>query len=123
MNQLISAAKKLSVRSALNPMLWLSAIAMSGCFAAAVVFRADPAILHFLIGAGCVPAAIACLGFVYFALFRPDSLRSEDYLIQQSTLQLVQSKAGPLTVDVVKIEALANPGARQLEEGEGDERV
>lgn len=113
-----SAVQRLHVRSALNPMLWLSGITAPLCFSAAYVFREIPTLRDWLVVVGVFPIGITCLGFVGFALFRPEKLQSEDYQIRHESLQLIQQKAGRLPISPTSIEAIANPDTPRL--GSGD---
>ena len=74
----LSAVQRLHIRSALNPMLWLCGISTPLCFFFAFVFRLNPDLQFWLVIAGLVPIGVACLGFVGFAIFRPEKLQSED---------------------------------------------
>lgn len=112
-----TAAEKLRVRSALNPMLWLTGIATPLCFAAAYLFRDHPVVLAILIAAGLFPIAVTCMGFSYFALTKPEKLQSEDYQIRHETLQIIQEKSGALTLDTASLTAIANPLPVQLPPG------
>ncbi len=104
-----AAAQRLRVRSALNPMLWLTGIATPMCLAAAYVFREHVNLLTVLVIAGLAPIAVTCLGFVYFALAKPEKLQSEDYQIRHETLQLIQAKTGSVALDPTSLTAIANP--------------
>lgn len=103
-----SAAVKLNVKSALNPMLWLCAITMPIFFGMAYLFR-DSKVLEILVIAGCVPPGCACLAFCYFAIFKPEKLQSEDYQIRHESLQIIQQKGGKVIAYNSTIEAIANP--------------
>ena len=67
-----------------------------------------------------IPIGIACVGFLGFAIFRPEKLQSEDYQIRHESLQLIQQKSGRLALAPTSIEAIANPQARLLEEKGGE---
>lgn len=54
-----SATKRLRVRSALNPMLWLCAIAMPVCFLGAYAFRDAPTLCAVLVALGGLPLVVA----------------------------------------------------------------
>lgn len=88
-----TAAQKLSVRSALNPMLWLSAVNMPTCFLFAYLLSNFPVALTFLLIIGITPMMVTCFGFCYFVLKRPEKLQSEDYQIHHQTLQMVNEKS------------------------------
>ena len=107
------AAQRLHVRSALNPMLWLTGIATPFCFAAAYAFRFNGPILYALIIVGFVPIVMAALGFSYFAIVEPGKLQSEDYQLRHETLQIIQQKSGHQIVDATSL-AVTNPALPTL---------
>ncbi len=87
-----SAATALHVRSALNPLLWLTAISTPLCFGAAYIFKKNGVLTNILIIGDLFPIGVACLGFAYFAIFKPEKLQSEDYQIRHESLQIIQQK-------------------------------
>lgn len=90
-------------------MLWLSAIAAPICLGAAYVFRGDPLIERALVIVGLAPIGVTCIGFIYFALTKPEKLQSEDYQLRHEALQTIQQKAGQLIVDTTSLHAITNP--------------
>lgn len=117
-----TAAEKLHVRSALNPALWLCAIATPTCLLFAYVFRDVPEVRVWLLAVGLLPVIIACVGFLGFAIYRPEKLQSEEYQIRHESLQLIQQKSGRIVLSTTSIEAIANPQAKLLE-GKGAENA
>ncbi len=115
-----SAAIKLHVRSALNPMLWLCSIATPFCLFFAYLFRDYSVFSIVLIVVGLFPVVITCLAFIGFAIFRPEKLQSEDYQIRHESLQVIQSKTGRIQLSPTSIEAIANPNIKQLASKEND---
>lgn len=110
-----SAAEKLHVRSALNPALWLCAIETPICLLFAYIFRDVPDVRGWLLAGGLLPLAIASIGFLGFAIYRPEKLQSEEYQIRHESLQLIQQKSGRIAISTTSIEAIANPQAKLLE--------
>jgi membrane protein implicated in regulation of membrane protease activity len=110
----VRAAHRLHVRSALNPVLWLTAIATPVCFTAAYLFRFNGPILWALIVAGFLPIMAVVLGFCYFAIVEPGKLQSEDYQLRHETLQIIQQKSGQLIVETASLTAVANPSLPAL---------
>jgi hypothetical protein len=111
-----SATSRLTVKSALNPMLWLSGITALCCLPAAYFFRDQPVICYSL----AFTPIIVILGTlalgVYFSIFKTEKLQSEEYQIRKEALQLVFQK-GKFTVEQVPvIQSIVNP-ERQLTEG------
>ena len=104
-----SAAKSLHVRSALNPMLWLTGIATPLCFSGAYLLKDSSPIFEILICVGLIPTIVTCFGFVYFALFKAEKLQSEDYQIRHESLQIIQQKIGTIEAPLSSLENIANP--------------
>lgn len=113
-----AATRRLRVRSALNPILWLCAISMPLCFAAAYLFRDNAIVADALLLFGCCPLLVACATFVGFAIFSPEKLQSEEYQIRHESLQLIQQKSGRLSVLPASITAIANPEHALLPQGD-----
>lgn len=111
-----SAAQRLHVRSALNPILWLCAIATPTIFLFGYLFKDQPQICVALLIAGFIPVGVACLGFAYFALAKPEKLQSEDYQIRHESLQIIQQK-GKKAISLSSVAAIANPAAPRLTDG------
>ena len=65
--QSLTAAGKLHVRSALNPLLWLTAISTPVCLGGAYLFQESTFLAGLLVAVGLLPIIIACFGFCYFA--------------------------------------------------------
>lgn len=114
-----SAATKLHVKSALNPLLWLTGIATPLCFGGAYTFRSFSPVFEILAFTGLLPIAFTCLGFCYFAIFKPEKLQSEDYQIRHESLQLIQQKSGEIAVLTPSLEQIVNP-SRSAIESKGD---
>jgi hypothetical protein len=110
-----SAATKLHVKSALNPLLWLTGIATPLCFGGAYIFRAFSPVFEILALTGVLPIVVTCLGFFYFALFKPEKLQSEDFQIRHESLQLIQQKSGEIAILASSLEQIVNPAAPALE--------
>jgi len=103
------AANRLHVKNALNPILWLCAIATPTCFFFAYLFYDTKDIKYLLIGTGILPVVIACVIFVVFALFKPNKLQSEDFQLRSMLIQLIQQKGGRIKHPPTPLELIANP--------------
>ncbi|EHD2271059.1 TPA: hypothetical protein ACMDRZ_003780 [Vibrio cholerae] len=108
------AARSLHVKSALNPMLWLTGIATPIFLCGAVALKESSPVFEILVGFGVLPAGVTCLGFMYFALFKSEKLQSEDYQIRHESLQIIQQKTGTIEIPYTSLENIVNPQARQL---------
>lgn len=106
------------MRSALNPMLWLTVFGSPPCFGAAYAFREHPVVMAILIAVGVAPIVVACVGFAYFALTKPEALQSEDYQLRHEALQMIQQQTGHGVIDPASVTAIANPTAVALQTGE-----
>ena len=113
-----ASAQKLRVRSALNPVLWLTGIASPVCFLAATALKEEPYLMWIVAGVGFLPILTACAGFFYFALKKPEKLQSEDYQLRHETLQMIQKKGGPILIDVTSLEGITNPTLPALPQAE-----
>ena len=63
----ISRAAVVRVQNALNPLLWVSAIAAPICWIAAYMFRDDPILKYGFAGLGALPIVAALVA--YFLIF------------------------------------------------------
>ena len=115
------AGYKLHVKSALNPALWLCAIVSPVCFLFAFVFRDTQFISTLLIWIGICPVLVSCFSYIFFAIFKPDKLQSEDYQLRHESLKIIQQKSGRITVPDTSIEAIANPYIKQIDNKENGE--
>ena len=104
-----SAASRLRVKSALNPMLWLCAIISLPCFGFAWFARGVEPLATVLTGAGLLPVIVTCIMAGYFAVFRPDKLQSEEYQIRHETLELIKKKGSSIEVSPSSLDNIANP--------------
>jgi hypothetical protein len=90
------ATQRLTIKRALNPLLWLCTIPTSLLLTAGFYFDRSDTLRGF-----CGPLVYVALSLVvlagfaglYFALFRPDKLQSEDYQLRQQALLLIQQSS------------------------------
>jgi hypothetical protein len=108
-----SAAGRLRVRSALNPMLWLCAIVSLPLFAGAWLAKGIEPLATILTYVAAAPVVVTCCLAVYFALFRPEKLQSEEYQIRHEAIELIKQKGVQIEVAPSSLEAITNP-LRQL---------
>lgn len=117
-----AAGRRVRVRSALNPMLWLCPTVAVPLSLAAIFADAPPTwlLVVFMAIAGA-PVLTAVLAFAYFARTAPDKLQSEDYQIRARLLDSIQEKGG-LLEDGRAVKLLLNPqSARLANKSEGDQ--
>jgi len=117
--KVIESGGKLSVKSALNPILWLCAIITIPSLIAVPFIDETPIWLIILIIA---PVLTSVVGFLFLLLFDRDKLQSEEYQLKKRSLELIQNKGQdkPMIVEAKEIEAIVNPELEQLENKGGD---
>jgi hypothetical protein len=84
------AASMLIVRSALNPVLWLTAIITPVCFVASLLYREDYSIRNILIVTGIAPVVLVIFAYIFFMLFDRDRLHSEQFQLKK--LNIIRGK-------------------------------
>ncbi len=103
----IESGGKLSVKSALNPILWLCAIITIPSLISVPFIDKTPTWLIILIIA---PVITAIVGFIFLLLFDRDKLQSEEYQLKKRSLELIQEKGEKAKlVDIEDVEAIENP--------------
>lgn len=114
------AGGRLRVRSAVNPALWPCAIVTMPCVLLAVRMEKPPLWLIIVL---IVPVCTFAVGFVYFMLFDPDKLQSEDYQLKKMSLELIreQEKGGAIEADPSSIVPTENPAIPAKPGGNGEE--
>ena len=104
----IEAGEKLTVRSALNPILWLCALVTIPALIVTPFINDPPVWLIFLI---CSPVVIALLGFVFLLIVDRDKLQSEDYQIKKRSLEIIEQKgdSAPMLIDPSNLNVIPKP--------------
>ncbi len=116
-----AAIRGLRVRSALNPLLWLTGLVTPLCILGAIYSSGDPELRWALLAFAAVPVIFVCVAFVVFAVKDPKRLQSEDYQLRHESLLLLQSKSGPIPVSPASLTAIANPSLPALPPAGGPE--
>jgi len=114
-----SAAASLRVKSALNPMLWLCAIISPACFTLAYFARGIEPLDTWLMIIGSAPIGCTMLGFLYFMIFDPSKLQSEDYQLRHEALEVIRQKGTRNAISPSSLEAIANPIHAISDRGDG----
>jgi hypothetical protein len=88
------AGGRLTVRSALNPALWLCGIVAVPAAIAGALTASPPWWISVLVLA---PVALAIFGYLFLLFFDRDKLQSEDFQIRKKTLEMFEQKgmSGP----------------------------
>jgi len=111
----IDAGGKLTVKSALNPILWLCAIVSIPGLVAIQFINPVPVWLVVLV---CGPVVTAMLGFLILLFLDRDKLQSEEYQIRKQTLEYMQQKGQALPFSVSDSELITPPGLGKTLEDE-----
>jgi hypothetical protein len=119
LTKVIDAGGRLTVHSALNPVLWLCAIVTIPSLIISSMLTSIPLWLICLI---CSPVAIASVGFIFLLLFDRDKLQSEDYQIRKKSLEIIEQKGDKhaLMLRTDSVNAIANPDVKKRGETNKD---
>ena len=112
----MEAGGRLTVRSALNPILWLCGIITIPSLICFGLMNQPPGWLVWLAFA---PVIAAIFGFLFLLLFDRDKLQSENYQIRKMQLEMIEEKGLP-PIEATAIEVIANPEPPGLLMGEGE---
>ncbi|MFT0696717.1 hypothetical protein ACDX34_21765 [Acinetobacter bereziniae] len=96
---------RLTVKSALNPILWLCAL-ISIPTISANVFWTLPVWISII---GCSPIIMAMFGFMFLLFFDRDKLQSEDFQLKKRSLELVEQKGDITPRLITNEEVTSNP--------------
>ncbi len=119
LNRAVESGGRLTVKSALNPMLWLSGIITIPTLIAG---SWNPNLPVWVSIIGCAPVVAALFGFVFLLVFDRDKLQSEDYQLRKRTIEYAQSKGDPLPLDIRDSITIENPAAKTLSRKDVEER-
>ena len=108
----VEAGGRLTVRSALNPILWLCGIITIPTLIAGVLYSD---LSSWIVAVGCSPVIVALFGFLFLLFIDRDKLQSEDYQIKKRTIELAQQKGDPYPLQVDDTKAVENPDLNTLE--------
>ena len=105
-SKVVDAGGRLTVKSALNPILWLCGIITIPTLVAGTLY---PELSTWIVAIGCAPVVVALFGFLFLLFFDRDKLQSEDYQIRKRTIELSQQKGEPYPIQVDSNSAIENP--------------
>ena len=115
--QMISA--RLRVRSAVNPMLWMSGLVSLPCLGMGVWAREDIWLSGILVALGSVIIGVTLFAYIYLLFRDSGKLQSEDYQIRHEALQLIREKGSPDAINPTSLEAITNPAVHNRSDGDG----
>lgn len=111
LSKAVEAGGRLTVRSALNPILWLSGIITIPTLIAGTLY---PNLSSWIVAVGCSPVIVALIGFLFLLIFDRDKLQSEDYQLKKRSLEFAQQKGESLPHEIKNIPAIENPEYKAL---------
>jgi hypothetical protein len=91
----VSRAGVVRVRSALNPFLWCFVWTLA-FLVATYLLRDDPMTKYVCLGLAALPLLMTMAIGVFFAFRNPDRLQSEEFVIRQQELTMIEKKGGYL---------------------------
>ena len=115
--KVMEAGGRLTVRSALNPILWLCAIITAPSVACLIFVKQPPSWLPWL---AFIPIAAAIFGFFFLLFFDRDKLQSETYQIRKLELEMIHEKGYP-SIPAASVEVIPNPKPPRLLEGQKEQ--
>lgn len=111
------------VSSALNPLLWITALVVISAWGCAWLFRDDPILKYGFAGFGASSVFFYLFHYTRFAFTDPDRLQSEEYLSRRQEFSILERKGvqgpeqiAPTRNDPLTIESEALP---QSSRGDG----
>ena len=102
--KLTESGGRLRVKNALNPILWLCGLVAVPSFAV-LTWNSKPHIIVPILL--CTVVGTAVIGFLYLLFFDRDRLQSEEYLIQNRTLDLIEEKGSRKAIDAATVAAIS----------------
>jgi len=115
--------KSLSVKSALNPALWLVAVTFGFGLVGLKYFAGDLMVKILLVSAVGLPILVSCIAFLYFVFRQPERLQSEEYQIKAETLRVLKTKGRKLqAIDARILQTINHNPQRELPPQEEEEK-
>ena len=119
--RLSEAIGRISVKSALNPILWLCGLVDIPGLALVPFLKPVPTWFPYLVLA---PPIAAVLGFLFLLVFDRGRLQSENYQLRDRVLDLIEEKGDIRVIDADTIAVISNPDLPALpvpqdEQGDG----
>ena len=115
-SRMIEVGGSLSVKSALNPILWLCAIIDGPCF---FLFFFNPEPPGWIIVLAFLPIVVALFSFLFLLFCDRDKLQSEEYQLKKRSLEMIQEKGEirPRLVsddEIVDVESIENQAVEDI---------
>lgn len=101
-----SSIEGISVKSALNPVLWVCGL-ISVPAMIALGFMPNPSWVHITLAVA--PVGVALFSFLFLMFRDPDRLQSESFQLRKQALELIEEKGSLSPIDATTIEVISNP--------------
>lgn len=85
----------------MNPALWMLGLCLIA--ALAMGFSSDPIVKYSGLAFFGLTLIVACGQLLYFTVKEPSRLQSEEYLLQDKSLTMMQGRDGPEIIDSVTV--------------------
>ena len=118
--EIISRASSVRVRNVINPLLWLTAVTLGAGLPAVIVLRDDMTLALPILAVTLLSPLATIAAYVYFMARDPQRLHSEEYLIAQQRLLLMQ-KGSSVAEDIDAVSLDTNPELPSLPEAHGND--
>jgi len=118
-NNTETLAKQISVKSAVNPCIWMCLVISIPLFLlSSQVDRILSLVFVFL---GSLPILAFIFSFIYLLFTNPNYLRSEDYQLRAETLKIFGDKDNPFNATAGNvISVITNPSLPALNDSQSD---
>ncbi len=98
--KVVTRASVVRVRTALNPLLWTLATIASGCLLSALIAGPSAGLTFIFAGLTSFLVGLIAVTFIYFMIKAPDRLQSEEFVLKQQELTLLERMGGaPVAID------------------------
>src|SRR5690242_12018124 len=102
----MSSIERVSVKNALNPILWICGL-VSAPATVSAAFITNPSWLLIILALG--PVSVAAFAYLYLLFFDRDRLQSESFQLRKQALELIEEKGTFGVIDATTIEVISNP--------------
>lgn len=105
-SRLQSSIERVSVKNALNPVLWVCGL-VSVPATLALGFAPNPSWVHATLA--IAPVGVALFAYLYFMIQEPDRLQSESFQLRKQALELIEEKGSLAVIEATSLEVISNP--------------
>jgi hypothetical protein len=109
--------------NAVQAICWVCLVVSVPCFYLAV--KSPPGLMQIALTiAGFIPIGLFTVAYLYFMFKDPDRLHSEDFQLKSRSLDIIETKSGPMTIGTTSLQNILNPYPQKaLPPAEGEENA